>query len=1014
MRCFAPLLAAVALACAPLPARAETGIGQALRGLADTAFAPAGRNVDPPVTIIPTAFAEDGAGFLWAAGQSGIFRWDGYAVRPYLAGGHRMDGLADHLVNMLHGDTRGVLWVGTMSGGLARYDPARDQFVPVPLVAPGLAARGGTAASEGASQIWSASDDGAGGLFVATAGGLYRLDAAGKPRGQWHHDAHDPASLPADGLRAVLRDRQGALWVGGAFGLARAANAQSPGFIQIRLAGPGGAAPQVSLLREDSTGALWIGTHDGAFVLPPGATAPRRLALPGAELAAHEVMAMAETRPGEMWIGTYGQGIVAATADGAMRQITHDADVPKGLDSNVVFGIYRDRAGLAWVSTPFGLSHADVAGGAILPLFDHAGAARGLTVEQPTALLVRRDGSLWVGSEADGIEMIDPTGRQIGRVPVQPIVALAEAPDGRVFAGGRGGAYVIDRTGKSAARLDIPGRGATATVWAMAMLGDTLWLGGDQDGAWALQIPPAGPARVLWHLLPPQLPGAKIASLAALPDGRVAIATGDGLALADPRTGATTVIRPDPADPRKLPSGNLQSLAVDRRGRLWVGTADTGLAILTGTDAAGQPRFARIDIDDGLPNPDIDRMIPDHEGQMWVSTDDGLALIDTQTLAVRPLGRADGAAVDGYWANAGAATADGALLFGGTGGLTIVQPSKLTRWRYAPPVAVTGLRLDGKPAAWNGTEVDLPAGTRSLSVDFAALDYSEPGHNRYRYRLDGFDRDWVETDAAHRVAAYTNLRPGDYTLWLAGSNRNGDWSPSGFRMDVHVRPAWHETLWFHLAEMAGCLAAVGVLVQARTRLLRARQLELEHQVAQRTAELRESQTRLEQLAYFDPLTALPNRRAFNNALRGACDNAAETFALVLVDLDGFKAVNDTLGHDAGDVLLTITAGRLRETVRNTDFVARLGGDEFAIMLCDIRETHIAEQTCERIVSAMAQPARIRDAVVQVGSSVGMALYPQHGQFPDALYKCADLALYDAKRAGRGTWRWYRRIIHPAT
>jgi diguanylate cyclase (GGDEF)-like protein len=130
----------------------------------------------------------------------------------------------------------------------------------------------------------------------------------------------------------------------------------------------------------------------------------------------------------------------------------------------------------------------------------------------------------------------------------------------------------------------------------------------------------------------------------------------------------------------------------------------------------------------------------------------------------------------------------------------------------------------------------------------------------------------------------------------------------------------------------------------------------------------------------------------------------------MIDLDGFKKVNDTLGHDAGDDVLVIAAGRLREAVRDGDFVARLGGDEFAALLYAVRDQSGADIVCERICRLMAEPVTVKGEAAKIGASVGVALCPRDGRAQDQLYKLVDLALYDAKRAGRGVWRWYRESL----
>ena len=127
--------------------------------------------------------------------------------------------------------------------------------------------------------------------------------------------------------------------------------------------------------------------------------------------------------------------------------------------------------------------------------------------------------------------------------------------------------------------------------------------------------------------------------------------------------------------------------------------------------------------------------------------------------------------------------------------------------------------------------------------------------------------------------------------------------------------------------------------------------------------------------------------------------------LLLLDLDGFKKINDRLGHDAGDALLVETALRLTHSVRETDHVARLGGDEFAIVLTGACELATVEVICRRILSNIAAPVSYKDATLQISASIGSVQCPSQGTETELLYKSADVALYEAKRSGRNTWRW---------
>ena len=173
--------------------------------------------------------------------------------------------------------------------------------------------------------------------------------------------------------------------------------------------------------------------------------------------------------------------------------------------------------------------------------------------------------------------------------------------------------------------------------------------------------------------------------------------------------------------------------------------------------------------------------------------------------------------------------------------------------------------------------------------------------------------------------------------------------------------------------------------------------------------LHRAQVQLKQMAYHDPLTNLANRRMFAEDFRmllAVARRQESELALLLIDLDRFKEINDEHGHDAGDAVLVAAAARMQSAIRQTDRASRLGGDEFAILLLDGDGTYGVDVVCRRILQSFAEPIAFRETMLVISPSIGASIFPRHGASQDDLYKAADIALYEAKRAGRNTWRLY--------
>jgi diguanylate cyclase (GGDEF)-like protein len=959
-------------------------------------------------TVAVTAMAQDAQGFLWFGTQSNLLRWDGYRLRTYARNPDAPGSLPDNYIRTLLVDDSGRLWVGANSGGLSRYDPQSDGFVSVPVGPSGT--RDGT--------ISALISDGHNGLWIGTGHGIDHLDGATS-----RIDSAD-AKGPEDSISALLLDHAGTLWAGTRRGLLRRRTADAEFQIYALPTTHGAAAPVIRALHEDQDARIWIGLDlTGAYVLEHGSDKPRRLlqSPKSGKPLAESISAVCDIDESDVWLGTAEGGIVRVdTRTWKVTREQRDSARSGSLPSNQIDSMFVDRGGTLWIGTRTALSRINPRQRLIQTFYGNVNGQGLLRGEAVSSLLVVPDGRVWMGLVGGGVEIVDPTvgsvaiidsrsGYSDSVLPKAQVITMARWDDDSILLGTAAGLYRASLDGRSVRRLHVPGRSKTFDVRALLAADGHLWAGGIQ-GLAELDIRHDGTVTLHrdWQA---ELGDPRVRSLAKSQDAGLWIGTTSGVARLDIATGRVTRLQNDPRNPAKLPGGCIGSMLTDAKGRLWVATFGRGIQVEQHRDRNGAPVFRRLTQQDGLPDNTVDALVQDRYGNVWVSTDGGLARIESDNLAIRAFRSEQGLGIDGFFTGDADKTAAGDILFGGLNGLAVVHPDYLAAAAAAPAIAVTDLRVGGQSVAPSqallGSGISIGTLDRSLVVEFATPDFNDAERRQYGYRLLGIDKAWLVTPASGRVASYTNLPPGDFILQLRSAARGTEWA-APLEIPVHVQPAWYEYRAVRvLAALLALVLAAGV-VQGRTQFLRRRQRELERIVAERTAELERQQEVLERMAYFDSLTGLPNRRAFNDDLRRLIAGAVRgqgNIALLSIDLDGFKSINDTFGHDAGDLVLAEVAQRLRALVRATDVVSRLGGDEFGVILAQPRAAADVDAACARIIEQLSQPISLGDHFVVTGASIGVASAGAGPTTLEELCKAADLALYEAKRGGRNTWHW---------
>src|SRR5712672_1464037 len=318
MWCFRKTLSQLVMAAALLAAVPASHSVERWAGLADTVFQNLAHGNELPNAAIPTSATQDGDGFLW---------------------------------------------IGTTSGGLARYDREHERFVVYPVGATGLSH----------VSVRAIVEDGQGGAWVATEGGLDHIYFNSDVIGHLRHVDGDPSSLPDNRVRGLLRDRHGTLWVGTATALVRL-DIGSNRFVPVPLPAPQGKVPSPWSFLEDSAGRIWVGTiRQGAYVIDSqtaGARAVEESDAAHSTLQNEGVSSIVEITPGQVWLGTLGQGIVAVdAATSQTRRIRRDLTQPASLPDDNIQGMFKDRSGLIWICSDRSISRHDPSHPAVITVF---------------------------------------------------------------------------------------------------------------------------------------------------------------------------------------------------------------------------------------------------------------------------------------------------------------------------------------------------------------------------------------------------------------------------------------------------------------------------------------------------------------------------------------------------------------------------------------------------------------------------------------------------------------------
>ncbi len=815
----------------------------------------------------PTVYAltQDRTGFLWLGTEGGLNRYDGYAFEVYRHDPNDAGSLASDDISSVLEDRDGILWLATWGGGLDRFDPLTETFQHFRA---GPAGRGRPGSGLADDRVQHVLEDAAGTLWVGTySGGLSRFDRAAGTFETFRHDPGDPASLCHDRVWRILEEPVGILWLATGSGLCRFDPAAGT-FERLRHRPDDPTSLSDDLVRTlyfDSNGVLWVGTGSGLnrLVDREDGTFERILAGPGG-LSNDVVTALFEDSRGTLWVGTRGGGLnLLEPATGRWRHLRHDPSDPSSLSDDDVRAIFEDRAGVLWIATrQGGLNKLDLKPPKFELVESRPGDPDGIGNGRIRAFAEDSRGRLWLAT-GEGVARRDadrPRFDHFRHDPADPAslasndvhALLIDRHDELWVAAGRTGLHrrVPGGTGFRTFRHDPADPGSLADDLVSALYEDRsgdLWIG-TVSGLDRMARPAIDRGRPDFEHFRHR-PGDSeslsedfVTVLLEGSGGRLWVGTHNGgLNRRDGGSGRFERFVHDPREASSLSNDRVFALYRQPEGTLWVGTAN-GL-----NELRDDGTFRRYLEKDGLASPQVAGILGDGEGRLWVATGHGLSRLDPRTGVFRNYTARDGLQAGPFNSGSALKRRDGSLCFGGNSGYNCFDPLRVVDNPHRTPVVLTGFEklgeaVDFHRAPWAVDAVRLSHRDTYFSFRFAALDFTRPQDNRYRYLLEGFDRGWIDA-GPHRSASYTRVPPGSYVFRVRAANSDAVWSDRELAVAVSIQPPFWGTAWFRALAALTLVLGAGAGYRFRIRALKRREQLLSRRVEEGLADLRRSEER---------------------------------------------------------------------------------------------------------------------------------------------------------------------------
>jgi ligand-binding sensor domain-containing protein/serine phosphatase RsbU (regulator of sigma subunit) len=813
---------------------------------------------------VTTAFniVQDDYGFLWIATIDGLQRYDGYSFVHYKNDFNDSASLSDNTVSTIIKGKGNVLWVGTYSGGLNRLDISTGKFSRYQSIP-------GDEKSLSSNRVWAIYEDAKGMVWVGTDNGLNCLDPVTKKVTQYFHKDNDPKSLCGNSVLSILGDKKGRLFVGTTSGLSIAVPEEGQQIQAFRTS----LRNNIVMSMHESGDKMWIGTTNGlvCFKDDPVRTylfseksdsVSRQVYSYLNSYGENAVRAIYEDKYANLWLCTdKGLKILNPATEDFISYYSDPGD-PSSLSADLLYGFCEDRSGNIWIGTMVGgLNKADLKPKKFRLTQTQNGNPSNLSRNNIRSIFMDSKNVLWVGTLEGGLNRMNVGMNKFGQVKDKDFNAanfwcIYEDKKGMMWFGTSSGLISYNRnSGEFKQYRNSKNDPNTISDDIVRCIHETskgeLWVG--TEGGLNKFEPEGGTfVRVLHDdKKGGSLSNNTVWAIAETSDA-LWVATDNGLNRHDFRNDADDHdiysfehYFPEAGSKNSLSNRSIRSIWVEKDSILWLATSNGFDQLNSKTNA-----IIRFNEENGLANSYTYGVLGDDKGRLWISTNNGISRFNIADGKFKNFDKQDGLQNNEFNTGAYFKSSSGELFFGGPDGFNRFFPDSLSENKIPPQLVVTsikvlGIPLENEKQPYEIRNISLNYNQNVISFEFSALDFTVPGKNTYSYKLEGFDKDWIEA-GSRRFVSYTNLDPGKYRFRVRASNNDGTWNEEGITIDLSIVPPFWRTWWFRAAAIAFAALAIYWYVRRRLRRVKENEERLEKQVKLKTRELRKEKEIVEQ------------------------------------------------------------------------------------------------------------------------------------------------------------------------